>query len=58
MRQFQPFNTFSFEGVGPWTVEMLLIFNFGRFSVLHIHNLGVRKGFQFAYKKCKLPTPE
>jgi len=46
------------KGVGPWTVEMLLIFNLGRLDVLPIHDLGVRKGFQIAYKKRKLPTPE
>jgi len=46
------------KGVGPWTVEMLLIFNLGRLDVLPIHDLGVRKGFQIAYKKKKLPTPE
>ena len=46
------------KGVGPWTVEMLLIFNLGRLDVLPIHDLGVRKGFQLAYKKRKLPTPE
>jgi 3-methyladenine DNA glycosylase/8-oxoguanine DNA glycosylase len=46
------------KGVGPWTVEMLLIFNFGRPDVLPVHDLGVRKGFQIAYKKQKLPTPE
>jgi len=46
------------KGVGPWTVEMLLIFNFRRLDVLPIHDLGVRKGFQIAYKKRKLPTPD
>lgn len=46
------------KGVGPWTVEMLLIFNLGRPDILPIHDLGVRKGFQLAYKKRKLPTPE
>ncbi|OQC18261.1 MAG: DNA-3-methyladenine glycosylase [Firmicutes bacterium ADurb.Bin080] len=46
------------KGVGPWTVEMLLIFNLGRLNVLPIHDLGVRKGFQIAYRKRKLPTPE
>jgi len=46
------------KGVGHWTVEMLLIFNLGRPDVLPIHDLGVRKGFQLAYKKRKLPTPE
>ena len=46
------------KGVGPWTVEMFLIFNLGRLDVLPVHDLGVRKGFQIAYKKRKLPTPE
>lgn len=46
------------KGVGPWTVEMLLIFNLGRLDVLPVHDLGIRKGFQLAYKKRKLPTPE
>jgi 3-methyladenine DNA glycosylase/8-oxoguanine DNA glycosylase len=46
------------KGVGRWTAEMLLIFNLGRPDVLPVHDLGVRKGFQFAYGKGKLPTPE
>jgi 3-methyladenine DNA glycosylase/8-oxoguanine DNA glycosylase len=46
------------KGVGRWTVDMLLIFNLGRPDVLPVHDLGVRKGFQFAYGKRKLPEPE
>ncbi|MBI5384419.1 MAG: DNA-3-methyladenine glycosylase 2 family protein [Verrucomicrobia bacterium] len=46
------------KGVGRWTVEMLLIFNLGRPDVLPVHDLGVRKGFQFTYGKRKLPEPE
>ncbi len=46
------------KGVGRWTVEMLLIFNLGRPDVLPVHDLAVRKGFQFAYRKRKLPEPE
>jgi DNA-3-methyladenine glycosylase II len=46
------------KGVGRWTVEMLLIFNLGRPDVLPVHDLGVRKGFQFAYTRRKLPEPE
>jgi DNA-3-methyladenine glycosylase II len=48
----------SIKGVGRWTAEMLLIFNLGRPDVLPVHDLGVRKGFQFAYRKRKLPEPE
>ena len=46
------------KGVGRWTAEMLLIFNLGRPDVLPVHDLGVRKGFQYAYGKRKLPEPE
>jgi len=48
----------SIKGVGRWTVEMLLIFNLGRPDVLPVHDLGVRRGFQVAYRKRKMPTPE
>jgi 3-methyladenine DNA glycosylase/8-oxoguanine DNA glycosylase len=46
------------KGVGRWTVEMLLIFNLGRPDVLPVHDLGVRRGFQVAYRKRTLPEPE
>jgi len=48
----------SIKGIGRWTAEMLLIFNLGRPDVLPVNDLGVRKGFQFAYGKRKLPEPE
>ena len=48
----------SIKGVGRWTAEMLLIFNLGRPDVLPVDDLGVRKGFQYAYGKRKLPEPE
>ena len=46
------------KGVGRWTVEMLLIFNLGRPDVLPIHDLGVRRGYQVAYRKRQLPDPK
>jgi 3-methyladenine DNA glycosylase/8-oxoguanine DNA glycosylase len=46
------------KGIGRWTVEMFLIFNLGRPDVLPVHDLGVRRGFQIAYGKRSLPTPE
>ena len=46
------------KGIGRWTVEMFLIFNLGRPDVLPVHDLGVRRGFQMAYKKRALPEPE
>ncbi len=48
----------AIKGVGRWTAEMLLIFNLCRPDVLPVHDLGVRKGFQVAYRKRKLPEPE
>lgn len=46
------------KGVGRWTVEMFLIFNLARPDVLPVEDLGVRRGFQIAYGKRKLPEPE
>lgn len=48
----------AIKGVGQWTAEMLLIFNLGRTDVLPVHDLGVRRGFQIAHGKRKLPEPE
>jgi 3-methyladenine DNA glycosylase/8-oxoguanine DNA glycosylase len=45
------------NGVGRWTVEMFLIFNLARPDVVPVHDLGVRRGFQIAYKR-KMPEPE
>lgn len=46
------------RGVGPWTVEMLLIFKLGRPDVLPVCDLGVRAGFRLAYGHEALPTPK
>jgi DNA-3-methyladenine glycosylase II len=46
------------KGIGRWTAEMFLIFNLGRPDVLPVHDLGVRRGFQIAYNKRKMPEPE
>ncbi len=48
----------AIKGVGPWTVEMLLIFNLGRPDVLPHNDLGVRRGFQIAHRLRKMPSPE
>lgn len=46
----------TIRGVGPWTVEMLLIFKLGRMDVLPVTDYGVRKGFALAYGFKELPT--
>lgn len=43
------------RGIGPWTVEMLLIFRLGRPDVLPLTDLGVRKGFGLTFRRGKLP---
>jgi 3-methyladenine DNA glycosylase/8-oxoguanine DNA glycosylase len=45
------------RGVGPWTVEMLLIFSLGRRDVLPVTDFGVRKGFSLTYGLEDLPHP-
>ncbi len=44
------------RGIGPWTVEMLLIFSLGRPDVLPVTDLGVRKGYMLAYGGDTLPS--
>jgi DNA-3-methyladenine glycosylase II len=46
------------RGIGPWTVEMMLIFQMGRPDVLPIHDYGVRKGFARTFKSTDLPAPK
>ena len=48
----------TIRGVGPWTVQMLLIFNLGRPDVMPATDLGVQKGVQNIYDLDSLPTPD
>jgi DNA-3-methyladenine glycosylase II len=48
----------SVRGVGPWTVEMLLMFTLGREDVLPATDFGVRKGFALTYGLKELPSPK
>ena len=47
----------TIRGVGPWTVEMLLIFMLGRLDVLPATDFGVRKGFAMIFMRDELPKP-
>jgi DNA-3-methyladenine glycosylase II len=47
----------SIRGVGPWTVEMLLMFKLGREDVWPVTDYGVRKGFALIYEREELPAP-
>jgi len=48
----------SVRGIGPWTVEMLMMFRLGRPDILPATDLGVRKGFSMLYEKNELPLPK
>ncbi len=48
----------TIRGVGPWTVEMLLMFTLGRPDVLPATDYGVRSGFALVYGGKELPTPK
>jgi 3-methyladenine DNA glycosylase/8-oxoguanine DNA glycosylase len=45
------------RGIGPWTVQMLLMFRLGRPDVLPVDDYGIRKGFAVAFRKRRLPLP-
>jgi DNA-3-methyladenine glycosylase II len=45
------------RGIGPWTVEMLLIFRLGRPDVLPVSDYGVRKGFALTFGRIPKNKP-
>ncbi len=47
----------SVRGIGPWTVQMLLIFRLGRPDIMPSTDLGIRKGFGLVYGWDALPPP-
>lgn len=44
------------KGIGPWTADMFLIFALNRPDILPVGDLGIKKGFQKAYKLKSLPS--
>lgn len=46
------------KGIGPWTVQMLLMFWMGRPDILPADDLGIRKGFQKVYGHSEMPSPK
>jgi DNA-3-methyladenine glycosylase II len=44
-------------GIGPWTVDMFLIFSLGRPDVLPVGDLGLRQGVQDLFGLEELPSP-
>jgi DNA-3-methyladenine glycosylase II len=45
------------RGIGPWTVEMLLIFRLGRPDVLPVTDFGVRKGYALTFQRLPKSRP-
>ena len=46
------------KGIGRWTAEMFLIFSMGRWDVLPVGDLGLKKGIQLMYSLNELPSEE
>ena len=45
------------RGIGPWTVEMLLIFRLGRPDVFPVSDYGIRKGFALTFQQLPKTRP-
>ncbi len=45
------------RGIGPWTAQMVLIFNLGRPDVMPASDLGVQKGVARVYGLAGVPSP-
>ncbi len=44
------------KGVGRWTAQMFLMFTLGRLDVFPVGDLGIQKGFMYAYNLKKNPS--
>jgi 3-methyladenine DNA glycosylase/8-oxoguanine DNA glycosylase len=51
-------NLCRIRGIGPWTVQMHLIFSLGRADVMPATDLGIQKGVQLTYNLPNLPKPD
>ena len=44
------------KGIGPWTIDIFLMFTLYRTDILPIGDLGIKKGFKILYNLDELPT--
>ena len=44
------------KGIGEWTIQMFLIFHFGKLDVLAAKDLAVRKGIKIMYDLNHVPS--
>ena len=47
----------SLWGIGPWTVDMFMMFQLGRLDIWHTGDLGVRRGYEKIYRLHEEITP-
>ena len=48
----------SIKGIGPWTIDMYLIFTLGRPNIFPIKDLGIQKGIKLLYNLEEIPSIE
>ena len=48
----------AIKGVGPWTIDMFLIFKMCRLDIFPDSDLGVKKGLQILFQLDSIPTKE
>ena len=41
----------TIKGIGPWTIDMILIFSLGRPDIFPVGDLAIRKGFNILFNK-------
>ncbi len=46
------------KGIGPWTIDMFLMFTLNRMDVLPTNDLGIQKGFKIMFNLEELPHPK
>jgi DNA-3-methyladenine glycosylase II len=46
------------KGIGPWTVDMVMMFALGKADVLPVGDLGIRASARDVFKLAELPTPK
>ena len=46
------------KGIGPWTIDMFLMFSLGRLDIFPLGDLGIKKGVRILSELEELPSEE
>tara|TARA_Y100000994_G_C15685771_1_gene439641 strand:- start:972 stop:1577 length:606 start_codon:yes stop_codon:yes gene_type:complete len=46
------------KGIGPWTIDMFLMFTLNKMNIMPVGDLGIKKGFKILYDLDNLPSDE